>query len=85
MVTDLSFSSANHRQTNGQTEGTNQSLEQYLRCYVSSNQLLWAVFLPWAELVLAYNNSITIPLTRPQMDVSSFFTVFGYNPRAFSF
>uniref|UniRef100_A0A803J5H9 Gypsy retrotransposon integrase-like protein 1 n=1 Tax=Xenopus tropicalis TaxID=8364 RepID=A0A803J5H9_XENTR len=55
MGTELSFSSAYHPQTNGQTERTNQSLEQYLRCYVSSNQSLWADFLPWAEF--AFNNS----------------------------
>uniref|UniRef100_A0A803KEW4 Chromo domain-containing protein n=1 Tax=Xenopus tropicalis TaxID=8364 RepID=A0A803KEW4_XENTR len=78
MGTDLSFSSAYHPQTNGQTERTNQSLEQYLRCYISSNQSLWAEFLPWAEF--AFNNS-----THSSTGESPFFVVFGYHPRVFSF
>lgn len=37
----LSFSSWFHPETNGQTERTNQTLEQYLRCFVSDCQEEW--------------------------------------------
>uniref|UniRef100_A0A803JWS4 Integrase catalytic domain-containing protein n=1 Tax=Xenopus tropicalis TaxID=8364 RepID=A0A803JWS4_XENTR len=76
--TDLSFSSAYHPQTNGQTERVNQSLEQYLRCYVSDNQSSWSELLPWAEF--AYNNA-----THSSSGRSPFFVVYGLHPKAFSF
>uniref|UniRef100_A0A803K8U7 Integrase catalytic domain-containing protein n=1 Tax=Xenopus tropicalis TaxID=8364 RepID=A0A803K8U7_XENTR len=76
--TDLSFSSAYHPQTNGQTERTNQSLEQYLRCYVSNNQSQWTEFLPWAEF--AFNNA-----THASTGESPFYIVYGFHPRGFSF
>jgi reverse transcriptase-like protein/integrase-like protein/chromodomain-containing protein/aspartyl protease len=49
------LSTAYHPQTNGQTERTNQTLEQYLRCYCSYNQDDWMPLLPLAEF--AYNNT----------------------------
>uniref|UniRef100_A0A803J5N9 Integrase catalytic domain-containing protein n=1 Tax=Xenopus tropicalis TaxID=8364 RepID=A0A803J5N9_XENTR len=76
--TELSFSSAYHPQTNGQTERVNQSLEQYLRCYVSDNQSTWSELLPWAEF--AYNNA-----THSSSGRSPFFVVYGLHPKAFSF
>lgn len=50
------LSSAYHPQSNGQTERTNQTLEQYLRCFCSGSQDDWASLLPYAEF--AYNNSV---------------------------
>ena len=42
-------------QTDGQTERTNQILEQYLRAYVNYEQTNWVELLPKAQF--AYNNS----------------------------
>ncbi|CAA0831446.1 Uncharacterized mitochondrial protein AtMg00860, partial [Striga hermonthica] len=47
--TELSMSSAYHPQTDGQTEVTNRTLEQYLRCYVHQFPKRWENYLPWAE------------------------------------
>ena len=44
-----------HPQTDGQTERVNQSLEQYLRCYVNFHQDDWPTWLPLAEF--QYNNT----------------------------
>lgn len=52
---EMSLCSSYHPQTNGQTERTNQTLEQYLCCFTSYVQDDWASLLPLAEL--AYNNS----------------------------
>lgn len=51
---ELSSSSAYHSQTNGQTERTNQTLEQYFQCFSSFFQDDWVSLLPLAEF--AYNN-----------------------------
>uniref|UniRef100_A0A8C5QE97 Gypsy retrotransposon integrase-like protein 1 n=1 Tax=Leptobrachium leishanense TaxID=445787 RepID=A0A8C5QE97_9ANUR len=50
------LSTAYHPQTNGQTERTNGTLEQYLRCFVSHPQDDWYDLLPTAEF--AYNNQV---------------------------
>lgn len=50
------FSSAYHPQTDGQSERTNQSLEQYLRMYVDHRQTDWSRWLPLAEF--AFNNAV---------------------------
>ena len=42
-------SSAYHPQTDGQSERTNQSLEQYLRIYCGTRQEQWADWLPLAQ------------------------------------
>jgi hypothetical protein len=52
---ESSMSTAYHPQTDGQTERVNQTLEQYLRCYVDELQDDWARLLSSAEF--AYNNS----------------------------
>jgi hypothetical protein len=53
--TNLAMSTANHPQTDGQTEIMNRTLEQMLRAYISLNQDNWDELLPYAEL--AYNSS----------------------------
>jgi transposase InsO family protein len=49
------LSSAYHPQTDGQTERTNQTLEQTLRCYLNYRQSNWVELLPTAQY--AYNSS----------------------------
>jgi hypothetical protein len=51
----IRLSIAYHSQTNDQTERQNQTLKQYLRCYVNYQQNNWAQLLSVAEY--AYNNS----------------------------
>ena len=51
----LAFSSANHAQTDGQTERTNRTLEQMLRSFINKQQDNWDECLPLIEF--AYNNS----------------------------
>src|SRR5712672_160342 len=43
------ISTAYHPQTDGQSERTNQSLEQYLRLYCRTHQKDWAAWLPLAQ------------------------------------
>ncbi|CAJ0925706.1 unnamed protein product [Ranitomeya imitator] len=74
MGIDLSFSSAFDPQTNGQTERTNQTLETYLRCFVSADQDDWVSFLPLAEFAL--NNRASSATL-----VSPFFCNSGFHPR----
>jgi len=47
-----------HPQTDEQTERLNQTIEAYLRAFVSKNQDDWVSLLPMAEF--AYNNSVMI-------------------------
>jgi hypothetical protein len=53
--THLKFSSAYHPQTNGQTERTNQILEDMLRACALQDKIGWDKRLPYAEF--SYNNS----------------------------
>jgi transposase InsO family protein len=53
--TQLNFSTAYHPEIDGQTERTNQTLEDMLRMYVMDQQKRWEEFLPLVEF--AYNNS----------------------------
>ncbi|CAJ0966064.1 unnamed protein product [Ranitomeya imitator] len=62
------------KQTNGQTERTNQTLETYLRCFVSADQDDWVSFLPLAEFAL--NNRASSATL-----VSPFFCNSGFHPR----
>jgi hypothetical protein len=55
MDTKLNFSSAYHPQTDGQTERTNQILEDMLRAYALKYGKSWDKSLPYAEF--SYNNS----------------------------
>ncbi|CAJ0965615.1 unnamed protein product [Ranitomeya imitator] len=60
--------------TNGQTERTNQTLETYLRCFVSADQDDCVSFLPLAEFAL--NNRVSSATL-----VSPFFCNSGFHPR----
>ena len=53
--TTLRFSTANHPQTDGQTERTNRTLEQYLRLFARYKPAQWSSYLTFAEI--AYNNA----------------------------
>ena len=56
----LKFFTANHPQTDGQTEGINALLEEYLRHYVSANQRNWVDLLDTAQFCYnLYQSSAT--------------------------
>src|SRR5882672_115088 len=69
----LHFTSGYHPEGDGQTERTNQTLEQYLRVYCNYQQDNWSELLPLAEF--AYNNTLsaTTGITPP------FFANKGYH------
>lgn len=48
--TTLRMLSAYHPETDGQTEITNKTVEQYLRATIQQNLRSWPELLPWAEL-----------------------------------
>lgn len=54
--TTLQLSTANHPQTDGQTERLNRTIEDMLRCVVNYHQSDWDEKLPLVEF--AYNNSV---------------------------
>jgi len=53
--TQLNFSTAYHPETDGQTERTNQTLEEMLHMYLMDQQKHWGEFFLLVEF--AYNNS----------------------------
>jgi len=53
---ETKLSTAYHLETDGQTERTNQELEQYLRMYINHRQNNWAKWLATAEF--AFNNKV---------------------------
>src|SRR5437764_11577361 len=67
------LSTAFHSQTDGQTERQNQTLEQYLRCYINYRQDDWVDWLLQAEFT--YNNTV-----HASTGVIPFFALYGYNP-----
>lgn len=67
----ISLSSAYHPQTDGQTERTNQTLEQILRAFATTHH--WESVLPMAEF--AYNNASNVSTGN-----SPFFLNYGRHP-----
>ena len=61
--TRLSLSYAYHQRFDGQTEVTNRTIEQIMRCYINFNQDNWLDLLP--NVACAINNS-----THPVLDMS---------------
>lgn len=71
--TKLCMSTPNHPQTDGQTERTNRTLEQYLRIYAHNQQLAWIKHLHVAEF--AYNNAV-----HESTGLTPFFIVYQRHP-----
>ena len=69
----LHFTSGYHPEGDGQTERTNQTLEQYLRVYCNYQQDNWSELLPLAEF--AYNNTPSATTS-----ITPFFANKGYHP-----
>src|ERR1700761_5526720 len=69
----LHFTSGYHPEGDGQTERTNQTLEQYLRIFTNYQQDNWSSLLPLAEF--SYNNALNATA-----GVSPFFANKGYDP-----
>jgi hypothetical protein len=74
LQTKAQLSTARHPQTDGQTERTNQTLEQYLRCFTNYHQDDWSKLLPFAEFT--YNNTY-----HDTIKTTPFFANYGYHPR----
>jgi len=71
---ETKLSTAYHPQTDGQTERTNQELEQYLRMYVNHRQNNWAEWLATAEFT--FNNKV-----HTATKMSPFQVYYGREPR----
>jgi len=69
-----SLSTANHPQTDGQTERVNGILEQYFRCFINRRQNNWVDLIPFAEF--AYNNTL-----QQSINQSPFFANYGFHPK----
>ena len=69
----LHFTSGYHLEGDGQTEHTNQTLEQYLQVYYNYQQNNWSELLPLTEF--AYNNT-----PNATTGTSPFFANNGYHP-----
>jgi transposase InsO family protein len=68
------LSTAYHPETDGQSENSNQGLEQYLRAYVNYLQNDWVNWLPMAEFAINNHQSETTKVT-------PFYAVYGQHPR----
>lgn len=68
------MSTAHHQQTDGQSERTIQTLEQYLRTYASDAQDDWDLHLCHAEF--AYNSAQSSPA-----GFSPFEALYGFKPQ----
>ena len=73
---ELKFSTANHSQTNGQTERINALLDEYLRHYVTTTQKNWVDLLDTAHLCYNLERSSAIGM-------HSFELAIGVQPRMF--
>jgi hypothetical protein len=78
MDTKLNFSSAYHPQTDGQTERTNQILEDMLRACTLKYGKSWNKSLPYAEF--SYNNSY-----QASIDIAPFEALYGRQCRTLLF
>jgi transposase InsO family protein len=70
MDTKLNFSSTYHPQTDGQTDRTNQILEDMLRACALKYKKSWDKSLPYAEF--SYNNSYQVSI-----EMAPFETLYG--------
>ena len=73
--TKLNLSTADHPQTDGQTERVNQVLEDMLQAYVSKKQTNWQDYFPILEF--AYNS-----VKHVTTGFSPFTLMYGYQPRS---
>jgi hypothetical protein len=73
--TKLLMSTAFHPCTDGQSERSNQTMEQLLRGYVDARQRNWVKLLPILEF--AYNNSV-----HAATGSTPFYLLYGMHPRA---
>jgi hypothetical protein len=73
MGTTRNLSTAFYPETDGQTERTNTTLEQYLRAYCNYQQMNWKQLLPIAEF--CYNN-----MKSESTGVTPFYANFRYHP-----
>ena len=71
---ETKLSTAYHPQTDGQTERTNQELEQYLKIYINHRQNNWSEWLATAEF--AFNNKV-----HTATKMSPFKVNYGREPR----
>ena len=69
------MSTADHPQTDGQTERVNQVLEDMLRAYVTKKQTNWEDYLPILEF--AYNSAKHVTT-----GFSPFMLLYGFQPRS---
>uniref|UniRef100_A0A8R7UGC7 Integrase catalytic domain-containing protein n=1 Tax=Triticum urartu TaxID=4572 RepID=A0A8R7UGC7_TRIUA len=72
--TELHMSTANHPQTDGQTERVNQCIETYLRCFVQACPKRWSFWIPLAQFW--YNTS-----HHSAIGMTPFKAMFGREPR----
>ena len=72
--TKIKLSTAYHPQTDGQTERTNRTIEEMLRCFVSMTPALWEETMPMLEF--CYNDSV-----HASTGYSPFFLCYGRHPR----
>ena len=72
--TECKFSTANHPQTDGQTERVNKMLEEYLRHFVTTSQKNWLELLELAQLSFNLQRSSATSM-------SPFEVAIGFQPR----
>jgi hypothetical protein len=69
----MRYSTANHPQSDGQTEVVNRTLETFGRCFACEKPRMWSKYLSWAEY--AYNTS-----HHSSIDMTPFEALYGYPP-----